>query len=542
MCCEFSSDECLACCLEIVSALKFICHLLDLICNYCVKYHHWECDGLCWTNHSELELVACECKWWCSVSICGIHCKCRKCWCTWYICLALWWLCSLTLLDDLLNDRLELLSKECWDDCWRCLVSSKSVIISCWWSRKSQKLSVVVYCCQNRCQEELELEICLRMLTWIDEVLALVCWDRPVVVLTWTIYTGKWLLMEYALKVMLCSDLLHGCHNQMVLICGDVGCWEDWCKLMLCRCNLIVLCLCKDAVLPQLLVQLCHVWCDLILDRCEILIIKLLSLWRHCSEKCTSAELKICSLCKFLLIYQEVLLLRTNWWSNLLGCCVAEHCKSLKGFLADGIHWTEKRCLVVKWLSCIWCECCRDTEDTCSLICCLYKCWWCTIPCCISSCSTCLTKTAWREWWSIRLWLDELLACELKDNAAITDCAYEWVVLLCCCLCKWLEPMCIMCCTKLHCPFLHGCCNWICDWCIERLALVNSRLEWLVNCFWKSLSHDLIWEYVWAKYGWNFVHHNYYSFSWLKWILNVSSKKRERCPPSWEHLCPFRII
>ena len=81
---------------------------------------------------------------------------------------------------------------------------------------------------------------------------------------------------------------------------------------MLCRCNLIVLCLCGNAHLPQLNVDLLHKGSNSLTDGSEIMVIHLLSLRRHSTEKSSSCIDQVFSLEPFLLINQEILLLSSN--------------------------------------------------------------------------------------------------------------------------------------------------------------------------------------------------------------------------------------
>ena len=93
---------------------------------------------------------------------------------------------------------------------------------------------------------------------------------------------------------------------------------------MLCRCNLIVLCLCGNAHLPQLNVDLLHKGSNSLTDGSEIVIVHLLSFWRHCAKQGTSGVDQVFSLQEFLCIYQEVFLLRSYGRSYFLGSGVSE--------------------------------------------------------------------------------------------------------------------------------------------------------------------------------------------------------------------------
>ena len=65
--------------------------------------------------------------------------------------------------------------------------------------------------------------------------------------------------------------------------------------------------------------------------------------------------------------------------------------------------------------------------------------------------------------------------------------------------CKWLEPMCIVCCTLLNGPFLHLVCDNISSLEIKLLSFVHNLMELLVNLLWKTLLHNCIVKYVLSK-------------------------------------------
>ncbi len=65
---------------------------------------------------------------------------------------------------------------------------------------------------------------------------------------------------------------------------------------MLRRRNLVVLCLCGDAQLPELLVQILHVCADTLLDDAKIMVLHLLPFRRRCTKQRASRKHQILSL------------------------------------------------------------------------------------------------------------------------------------------------------------------------------------------------------------------------------------------------------
>ena len=108
---------------------------------------------------------------------------------------------------------------------------------------------------------------------------------------------------------MLLGDLFHYLHGELVVVGRDVGGGVDRCKLVLCGCDLVMLCFGEDTKLPQLFVEIGHIRLDTRLDDSEIVVVKLLPLWRLCSEKSSACIDKVLALIVKLLGDKEVLLL-----------------------------------------------------------------------------------------------------------------------------------------------------------------------------------------------------------------------------------------
>ena len=130
--------------------------------------------------------------------------------------------------------------------------------------------------------------------------------------------------MKQAAHTMATCNFFEDTHHDLVVICCNIYRCVDRCQLMLCRCNLIVLCLCCYAQLPALLVDFLHVCGDSLTDGSEIMVIHLLSFRRHGSEKSASGVNQILSLHIFLFINKEILLLCTNRWCHPFGGRISE--------------------------------------------------------------------------------------------------------------------------------------------------------------------------------------------------------------------------
>ena len=91
------------------------------------------------------------------------------------------------------RSHLPLLSKEYRDDCRRRFIRSQPVIIS-WVSRRlPQKIRVFIHRFQDTRKHQQELDIFMRRLSWLQQVLPIICGKGPVIMLSGTIHASKWL-------------------------------------------------------------------------------------------------------------------------------------------------------------------------------------------------------------------------------------------------------------------------------------------------------------------------------------------------------------
>ena len=137
---------------------------------------------------------------------------------------------------------------------------------------------------QDTREHKQELNILMRRLSRIKQVLTVVRRKRPVVMLTGTIHSRKWFFMQQALHPMLTCHPFQCLHDNMVMVDSHVRFRVDRRKFMLRRRHFIVLRLGSHADLPQLLIHILHEPCDSLADRSEIMIVQFLSLRRHSPE------------------------------------------------------------------------------------------------------------------------------------------------------------------------------------------------------------------------------------------------------------------
>ena len=190
--------------------------------------------------------------------------------------------------------------------------------------------------------------------------------------------------MKQASHMMLCRDSLECLHDDVVVVYSQGCILIDDCQLMLCRSHLVVLGLCRDAKLPEFLVDISHERSNSLAEGSEVVIIQLLPLRRHRSEQGSACVDEILSLLECILVNQEILLFRSDRWRHFFRLVVSEESQQPERLCIDRVHRTKKRCLEIQRLSCIGAERSRDAENrTGSVIAHERRAGW--IPCRISS-------------------------------------------------------------------------------------------------------------------------------------------------------------
>ena len=355
---------------------------------------------------------------------------------------------------------------------------------------QAQQVLIVVHCLDNSRQEQQELCIFLRCIARRQEIFAAVRGHRPVIMLAGAVHAGKGLFMQEADKSVTQCDLLHDLHRKLVVVGCNIGRVIDRGKLMLGRCDLIVLGLGIDPELPELPVKICHVFGDSRLDRTEVMVIHFLSLRRHGTKERAAAHHQILALLPELAVYEEIFLLRADGGAHTSHLLIAEELENAHGLLIERLHRTQQRYLLIKRLAGIGTEGSRNVQRTV-----LDECIGGRIPCRIASCFKCGTQTAGREGGGIRFTLDQLLAGEFHDHSAIGRRGNKAVMLLGSQTRFRLEPVGIMRCTQLERPVLHCRCNGICNRAVELGASVDGTLQALIDLFGKTRLHLSVIKY-----------------------------------------------
>ena len=136
--------------------------------------------------------------------------------------------------------------------------------------------------------------------------------------------SGKGFFMEQAHKTVAGGHLLHDLHCELILVCSNVACSVDWCKLMLCRSHFIVLSLGEDTQFPEFFVQFFHICRYPGLDCTKIVVVHFLALGRLCTEKSAACVDEVLALFIHFSVNKKVFLLRANRGDNPHDLVIAE--------------------------------------------------------------------------------------------------------------------------------------------------------------------------------------------------------------------------
>ncbi len=281
--------------------------------------------------------------------------------------------------------------------------------------------------------------------------------------------------MLQAHKTVMGRKQAHLLHRDQVVVDSKRAALEDRGKLMLARCNLVVLGLCRDAELPELVVELLHELVHGRTDGAEVVLLELLALGRLAAEEGAAREDQVRTLLVVVLLDQEVLLLRADGREDAVRI-LAEEGKHTLCLLLECDLGTQKRRLLVESLARVGDEGRRDAEH---LV--LDEGRRGRIPDRVAAGLERGTKAARREARCIRLTLDKLLAAEGHEHGAVFARVDERVMLLGRDAGEWLEPVRVVGRTMLERPLLHRMGNLVRDIDVQRIAVLDDGLQLLVG-------------------------------------------------------------
>ena len=213
---------------------------------------------------------------------------------------------------DRAEDLLELGAQEDRDDRRRGLVGAQAMILPGRGDRCPQQPLVLVDGLDDRRAEEQELQVLVRGVAGLEQVLAVVGAHRPVVVLARAVDAGERLLVQEADEPVAAGHVLHDLHGQLLVVGTYVRVLEDRRDLVLGRGDLVVAGLDRDAELGQLALGVEHAGQHALGDRAEVVVVELVALGRLGAEQGAAGGHQVRALEVVLLVDQEVLLLRAR--------------------------------------------------------------------------------------------------------------------------------------------------------------------------------------------------------------------------------------
>ena len=482
---DFALYECHQRLLEVLGALQLVSELAELLSDCGVQHNVCARDVDRRAQRTELELVAGEGERRGTVAVGGVLRDSRQN-CSAQIHLGLVNVGVVLAGLDGIQNSLQLIADEHGDDRRRRLVRAQAVIVAGRSDGNAEQILIFVNRLDNGGQKQDELAVFARVLARLEQVLACIGGNRPVVVLAGAVYAFKRLLMQQAGEAMLLRDGTHDLHGQLVVVGRDVGGGEHRRHLVLARCNLVVLGLGENAQLPQLLVELLHESSNARTECAEVVIIHFLTLRRHCTEQGAAGKDQVLALCVVLAVDQEIFLLRAYSGGYTLNI-LAEQLEDAARLCADGVHRAQQRRFLIEDLTGVGAECGRNVKGTI-----LYKCVAGRVPCGVAACLEGCAQTAGREGRCVRFALDQLLAGELHHHMTVVGRRDERVVLLGGDAGHRLEPVRVMGCTLADRPVLHCRCNNSSNIGVDRGALAHGLLQLLVNVLGKTFFHHSV--------------------------------------------------
>ncbi len=346
---------------------------------------------------------------------------------------------------------------------------------------------------EDGAEEDEEPGVAGRVGTRIEQVDAVVGGHGPVVVLARAVDAGEGLFVQQGLQAVALGDPVHGVHDQLVPVDGDVRGGEDRGELELVRGDLVMLGFGGDADLPELDVEFAHEIGDRLLDGAEIVVLHLLALGRIGAEKGPSGQLEVDPLVEEFLVDQEVLLLGSHGGDDALGIRVSEGPQHAQGLFVDRFHGAEQRDLLVQGLPGVGNEGRRDVEGDAGRVF-LQEGGTRGVPGRVAAGLEGRADAAGGKGGGVGLALDKFLTGELHQDAAFRGRGDEGIVLFGGDSGQGLEPVRVVGRTLLDGPILHGVGNNLGH--LEgQLGLAGLYLlESLVDAFRQAFTHDAVVE------------------------------------------------
>ena len=407
------------------------------------------------------------------------------------------------IVDERLHNRAQLVAEEHGHDGRRRLVGAETVVVAGARRRHAQKLLILVDRLNNAGEEYEEAQVLHGVLARIEQVAA-TGGDGPIVVLARPVDGLEGLLVLQAHQAVVAGQQLHLLHGEQVLVHRAVRLGEDGRQLVLGRGHLVVLGLRGNAERPQLVVELLHELVHCGTDGAEVMLLQFLALYRRIAEQRAAREHDVEALLVVLLGDEEVLLLGAEGRGHAVGRIVAEQVEHAAALGLDGFHGAQKRRLLVERLAGVAAEGRGDAEH---LV--LDEGVGGGIPGGVAAGLEGGAQAAGGEAGGIGLALDEFLAGEGHDGAAVIGGIDEAVVLLGSDARQRLEPMSVVGGALLDGPLFHGVGDDVGHVLVQRRAFLDSFHQLLVGGLRQTLAHHMLVEHHGAVQIGHFRHNGF---------------------------------
>ena len=347
-------------------------------------------------------------------------------------------------------------------------------------------------------EEHQELQVVLGMRARLEQV-APVGRDGPVVVLARAVHVLEGLLVLQAGQAVVGGQQLELLHGEQVVVDGERALLEDGRELVLARRDLVVLGLCGDGELPQLVVELLHEGVHRGADGAEVVLLELLALGGRGAKEGPAGQDQVGAGLEVLLLDEEVLLLGPDGYEHAARL-VAEELQHALGLLLERRLRAKERRALVQRLAGVGDERGGDAQH---LV--LDERGARGVPHGVAARLEGRAQAAGRQARGIRLALHELLAREGHDHRAVVLRGDKAVVLLARDAVERLEPVRKVRGTALERPLLHGVGDLVGDVEVDGLVFPNDPRELLVRGFRKPFAHVGVGEHQAAELGRDFV-------------------------------------
>ena len=178
--------------------------------------------------------------------------------------------------------------------------------------RLTKQICMGIYRFQNAGKYQKKLDILVWSFSRIKKINSVICCNRPVIMFTRTVNTGKRFFMKKTFHAMFACNFFQCLHYNLIMIYRNICLGINRCKFVLCRGNFIMLCFCSHAKFPEFLIYIFHKSSDSLTNRSKIMIVQFLPFRRHCAKQRTSCKHQIFSLQIFIPIHKEILLFNSN--------------------------------------------------------------------------------------------------------------------------------------------------------------------------------------------------------------------------------------